>query len=112
MAISSTVVNKELRDRIFNDLNSGGTLTIPIDKINDRQYGCILIDLNGVERYCRIGVIVAEERNDMTARALMQSEIDKYQESVAKKEEANRKKAEKAQKDKEERERKAKEKGE
>lgn len=116
--ISKTTVDKNLRDKVFDALfvEEQDPDIIPIlikeefKKINDRQYGVILTDLNGVERYVRIGAIVAEEREDMTARELMQSEIDKYNESVAKREEKKRKAEEKAQKDKEERERKAKEK--
>ena len=116
--ISKTTDDKNLRDKVFDALfvEEQDPDIIPIlikeefKKINDRQYGVILTDLNGVERYVRIGAIVAEEREDMTARELMQSEIDKYNESVAKREEKKRKAEEKAQKDKEERERKAKEK--
>ena len=74
--ITKTVVDKELRDRIFGWICQDEDTFI---KVNDRQYGCILTDLNGVERYVRIGAIVAEEREDMTAKELMQSEIDAYQ---------------------------------
>lgn len=104
--ISTTVVNQELRNRIFNDLNSGDALTFPIVKINDRQYGCILTDLNGVKRYVRIGAIVAEEREDMTAQELMQKEIDEYNAKQAEKEAKAQARAEKAKKDKERREKK------
>ena len=38
----------------------------------------IVNDLNGVERYIRVGVIVAELREDVTARELMNSEIEEY----------------------------------
>lgn len=82
--ISKTVVDADLRARIFEELdvnNECGNFY----KINDRQYGIILVDKNGVERYCRVGVIVAEEREDMTARELMQSEIDAYNEKQANK---------------------------
>lgn len=96
--ISKTVVDKDLRDRVFSMIRSGDTKEF--SKINDRQNGIILTDLNGVERYCRIGVIVAEEREDMSAEQLMQSEIDKYFDSLAKKEEKKKANAEKAKKDK------------
>ena len=73
--ISKTVVDADLRNAIFNALAMDEWDFV---KINDRQYGIILTDKNGVERYCRVGVIVAEEREDMTARELMQAEIDAY----------------------------------
>ena len=107
MKYTKNVVDSELRERIFDDLLNGA-YCIHYAKVNDRQYGCILTDKNGVERYCRVGVIVAEEREDMTARDLMQSEIDKYNEAQAKKEETARKRKEKAEKDKAKREAQAK----
>ena len=110
--ISKTIVDKDLRDRIFKDAIYDDNDEVEWVKINDRQYGCLLTDLNGETRYIRLGAIVAELREDMTAEELMQSEIDKYHESVAKYEEKKRASAEKAAKDKAERERKAKEKGE
>lgn len=64
----------------------------------------ILTDRNGVERYCRVGVIVAEEREDMTARELMQKEIDAYTEKQNNKAEKAAKAAEKAARDKARRE--------
>ena len=82
--ISKTVVDKKLREEVFGDIfaDPSDTGYIPI---NDRQWGIILTDANGTERYCRIGVIVAEEREDMTARELMQKEIDEYQAKQEKK---------------------------
>jgi hypothetical protein len=79
-------------------------------KINDRQYGVILEDLNGVKRYVRIGAIVAEEREDMTAEELLQSEIDAYNAKQAEKEAKAQARAEKAKKDKERREKEKEEK--
>lgn len=74
--ISKTVVDKELRDRVFGWLcQDQDTFT----KINDRQYGVILTDLNGEQRYVRIGAIVAELREDLTAEELMASEIQEFQ---------------------------------
>ena len=105
--ISKAVVDASLRNRIFADLMHGeNALEEELDyqKINDRQYGVILTDENGVERYCRIGVIVAEEREDMTARELMDSEIAKYNETQAKKAERAAKKADKIARDKAKRE--------
>ena len=110
--ISKTVVDKDLREKIFDDLmdfTSGGS-NYDYMKINDRQYGCILTDLNGVKRYIRIGAIVAEEREDMTAEELMQKEIDEYKAKQAEKEEKAKARAEKAKKDKERREKEKEEK--
>ena len=108
--VTKTAVDKNLRERVFNWLvdenaNCGDNFT----KINDRQYGVLLTDLNGEQRYVRIGAIVAELREDMTAQELMQSEIDAYTAKQAEKAEKERKKAEKIEKDKARREAKAKE---
>ena len=104
--VSKTVVDKELREQVFDLLFS-----TPNDenvdlfvKINDRQYGVLLTDLNGTQRYIRVGAIVAEEREDMTAEELMQSEIDTYNQKQADKAEKAKKKAEKVAADKAKRE--------
>ena len=101
--ISKSVVDADLRARVFyallNDFENNFFV-----KINDRQYGCILTDQNGVERYIRIGAIVAEERKDMTARELMQSEINLYVDTQKRKAEKEAEKAEKIAKDKAKRE--------
>lgn len=118
--ISKNIVDADLRARIFTDImdltsvNGVEANAVWSDlgeyrKVNDRQWGCILTDANGVERYVRIGAIVAEEREDMTARELMQSEIDAYNAKQAEKEEKAKAKAAKAAKDKEARAKKAKE---
>lgn len=107
MAYLKNVVDKQLREAVFESI-----LTNEIQnwvKVNDRQYGVIIVDLNGHERYVRIGAIVAEEREDMTARELMQSEIDTYEAKQAEKAEKAKARAEKAAKDKATREAKAKE---
>lgn len=80
-------------------------------RINDRQWGVLMTDKNGQERYIRIGAIVAEEREDMTAEELMQSEIEAYNAKQDAKAEKAKKKNEKIAKDKAKREA-AKEKGE
>lgn len=99
--ISKTVVDSDLRARIFSDLiETYGDIEFDYKKINDRQYGVILTDKNGVERYCRVGVIVAEEREDMTARELMAKEQKDYIDKQAEKAEKAKKNAEKAAKDK------------
>lgn len=110
--ISKTVVDSTLRTTIFDDIFHGYPTDHNYQKINDRQYGVILTDANGVERYCRVGVIVAEEREDMTARELMAKEIADYNEKQAKKAEKVEARAKKAEADKARREAKVKEKAE
>lgn len=107
--IAKNIVDADLRARIFEDLftiysGDEAELTNHYTKVNDRQYGTIIIDKNGVERYVRIGVIVAEEREGMTARELMNKEIADYQTKQAEKAEKAAKKAEKIAKDKAKRE--------
>lgn len=107
--ITKTIVDANLREQVFNDtLNEANDLEW--HKVNDRQFGVILTDLNGVERYIRLGAIVAEEREDMTARELMQKEIDDYNMKQAKKAEQAAERKEKAERDKAVREAKKKEK--
>ena len=104
--VSKAIVDKQLRDSVFEAI-----FTNEIDKfvkINDRQYGVIMTDLNGVERYVRIGAIVAEEREDMTARELMESEIKAYNDTQAEKARKAEERAKKAERDKKLREEKKK----
>ena len=104
--ITKALVDKDLRDTVFQDLFDND-FVVPRDykKINDRQYGIILTDLNGEQRYVRVGAIVAALRDDMTAEELMQSEIDEYNAKQLEKAEKALAKAEKIAKDKEKRER-------
>lgn len=105
--VSKTEVDKNLREFVFNTLFNDTVVAetgVEFTKINDRQYGILLTDLNGEQRYVRIGAIVAEQREDMTAEELMQAEIDAYNTKQAEKAEKAKKKAEKAAKDKAERE--------
>ena len=101
--MTKAMIDSKLRTRIFSTLFDEFTNGFFV-KINDRQYGCILTDENGDERYCRIGVIVAEQREDMTARELMESEIAAYQTKQAEKAEKAKAKAEKIEHDKAKRE--------
>ena len=114
MTYTKNIVDANLRSVVFDDLLDRNSSYSDLEyvKVNDRQYGVILTDLNGVERYVRIGAIVAEEREDMTARELMESEIAKYNEAQVKKAEKKRKSEEKAAKDKVARAKKAKEEAE
>ena len=100
--ITKTIVDKALRDEIFRCIMNGECDDFV--KVNDRQYGVLLTDLNGVQRYIRIGAIVAEEREDMTAQELMQSEIAAYEAKQADKAEKAKAKAEKIATDKAKRE--------
>ena len=77
-------------------------------RINDRQWGTLIVDKNGHVRYVRVGAIVAEERDDMTAEELMQSEIDIYEQKQADKAEKAKAKEKKIAKDKARREAEAK----
>jgi hypothetical protein len=100
--VSKALVDANIRSSIFKTLNIAN-----IDgfhKINDRQYGCIVEDVNGNRRYARVGVIVAEEREDCTADDLMASEIADYEMKQAKKAEKKKAAAEKAAKDRAKRE--------
>lgn len=107
--ISKTVVDADLRAKVFDDIFADPSDTGYV-KINDRQWGIILTDLNGTERYVRIGAIVAEEREDMTARKLMESEIKAYNDAQAEKARKAEERAKKAEADKAKREARAKEK--
>lgn len=111
--VSKAIVDKDLRNAVFSVLfekDEGLDATeYTFTKINDRQYGIILVDANGEHRYIRIGAIVAELREDMTAEELMQSEIDAYTAKQADKAEKAKKKEEKIAADKAKREAKAKE---
>lgn len=103
--VSKSEVDKKLRNEVFDDIfNAEGGTLLCWQKINDRQYGVLLTDANGEQRYVRIGAIVAELREDMTAKELMQSEIDAYNQKQADKAEKAKKKAEKVAVDKAKRE--------
>lgn len=100
--ITKTQVDKDLRDRVFDDIFD--TTTLDYARINDRQYGILLTDLNGNQRYVRIGAIVAELRDDMTAEELMNSEIEAYNQKQIDKAEKAKAKEKKIAKDKARRE--------
>lgn len=106
--ITKTVTDEALREEVFNRLNISNIEDF--QRVNARQYGILLTDLNGVERYVRIGAIVAEERADVTARELMEKEINDYNAKQSVKAQKAAERAEKAARDKAEREAKKKEK--
>lgn len=102
MKYTKTVVDKQLREAVFEQIFTNEIQNFV--KINDRQMGVIVTDLNGHERYCRIGVIVAEERETVTAKELMAQEIATYEEHQEKKRLAEEKKQAKILADKQRRE--------
>lgn len=102
MKISKAVVDSNIRTAIFNALNVANIEGF--HKINDRQYGCIVEDINGERRYARVGVIVTEQREDCTADELMAAEIADYENKQAKKAEKAAERAAKAERDKAKRE--------
>ena len=106
--ITKTAVDKALRDKVFEMLFDGEETSGSFVKINDRQYGILLVDANGEQRYVRIGAIVAELRDDMTAEELMASEIEEYQMKQESKAEKAKAKEKKIAKDKARREAEAK----
>ena len=95
--VSKTLVDKNMREVVISELMDKDLdqRVVRFEKINDRQYGVLLTDLNDTVRYVRIGAIVAEEREDMTAEELMQAEIAAYEAKQAEKAEKAKKKAEK-----------------
>lgn len=100
--VTKQIVDADLRARVFDDIFR--TNDLDYAKINDRQYGVLLTDLNGEQRYVRIGAIVAELREDMTAYELMQSEIQAYNAKQDAKAEKAKAKQEKIAQDKAKRE--------
>ena len=103
--VTKAIVDKDLRDAVFTGILEGDEIFISkMTKINDRQMGVLLTDLNGETRYVRIGAIVAELREDMTAEELMKSEMDAYTAKQDAKAEKTKKKEEKITKDKAKRE--------
>ena len=108
--VSKSEVDKRLREGIFFDIFQNDCGMYEYQKINDRQYGVLLTDANGEQRYVRIGAIVAEIREDMTAQELMQSEIDTYNQKQAEKAEKAKAKEAKIAKDKARREKEKEEK--
>lgn len=106
MTYTRNIVDSDLRARVFGALFDDFENNFFV-KINDRQYGCLLTDKNGHQRYIRIGAIVTEEREDMTAEELMASEIQKYQDAQEKKRKSSEERRAKAERDKKKREEKA-----
>ena len=109
--MTKTAIDKAVREAVFDMLFAQNPFVESFHKVNDRQYGCIIVaPPDGTHRYVRIPAIVAELRDDMTAEELMQSEIDAYQQKQADKAEKAKKKEEKIAKDKARREKEKEEK--
>jgi len=115
--ITKTENDRFVRENVFaalmNTIPCDGTYMVNIGgfifhRINDRQWGTIIVDKNGEHRYARIPVIVAELREDMTAEELMASEIEAHQQKQADKAEKAKAKEKKIAKDKARREAEAK----
>lgn len=107
--VTKQIVDKELRNQVFQCLfEDCNPADYGFDKINDRQYGVILTDANGEQRYIRIGAIVAELREDMTAEELMAAEKEEYRMKQEAKAEKAKEKEKKIADDKAKREAKAK----
>lgn len=100
--ISKAIVDTDLRAQLFDMMNMDQIEGL--ETVNEQTFGTILTDKNGVERYVRVKAIIAEIRDDMTAREYMQSEQDAYAEKQAEKKRKAEEKAEKAKRDKEKRE--------
>lgn len=102
LKMSQTVVNADLRSRIFDMLHVDDVEGCA--KVSDSKYGIILTDMQGHERYVRVSLIVAKEDDGKTAQEMFDEEHNKYLESVKKAQERAKSSAEKAAKDKAKRE--------
>ena len=103
--MTKTEIDKAVREAVFDMLFADNRWAEHFHKINDRQYGAIIVaPPDGTHRYVRIPAIVAELREDMTAEELMQSEIDTYNQKQADKAEKAKAKEKKIAKDKARRE--------
>lgn len=99
--VSKAIVDSDLRTQAFSKLDM-----TDFSKVNDQTYGILLTDQNGVERYVRLRAVVAEVKDDMSAREYMESEVAAYNEKVAAKEAKKKERMEKAKKDAEKRKKK------
>lgn len=99
--VSKAIIDTDLRAQTFAKLDLSD-----FSKVNDQTYGILLTDQNGVERYVRLRAVVAEVKDDMTAREYMESEVAAYNEKVAAKEAKKKERMEKAKKDAEKRKKK------
>lgn len=111
--IGKQIIEKDIRDRVFGEIfPSTCNYETDFQRINDRQFGCIMHDLNGTPRYVRIGVIVAEDKTEegISAQEYMQIERKLYEDTQRKNAITALQRAKKAEADKARREAKRKEK--
>lgn len=111
--IGKQIIEKDIRDRVFGEIfPSTCNYETDFQRINDRQFGCIMHDLNGTPRYVRIGVIVAEDKTEegISAQEYMQIERKLYEDTQRKNAQTALQRAKKAEADKARREAKRKEK--
>lgn len=104
--VSKAIIDSTLRNKTFDLL--GISQNEHFQKVNDQTYGTIITDENGIQRYVRVKVVIAEVREDMTAEEYQASEQEAYTEKMEKREAVKRERAEKAQHDKKAREAKKK----
>ena len=105
--LTKTAIDKELRTRVLDSIYNAKD-DLDFHAINERQLGLLLTDLNDHQRYVRISVIVAEEREDISAEELMAMECEAFNQKQAEKAEKAKKKEAKIAKDKARREAEAK----
>ena len=97
--LTKTAIDKELRTRVLDSIYNAKD-DLDFHRINERQLGLLLSDMNDHVRYIRINVVVAEEREDMTAEELMATECEAYNQKQAEKAEKAKAKEAKIAKDK------------
>jgi hypothetical protein len=99
--ISKAIVDSNLRTQVSDMMNLDQIEGM--EMVNDQTFGVILTDKNGIERYVRVKTVIAEIKEDMTAREYMKSEQAEYQRKLAERAENAKKRAEKAEADKKKR---------
>ena len=99
--ISKAIVDSDLRTQVSDMMNLDQSEGM--EMVNDQTFGVILTDKNGVERYVRVKTVIAEIKEDMTAREYMEYEQEEYRRKQEEKAEKAKERAEKAKRDKEKR---------
>lgn len=99
--ISKAIVDSDLRTQVSDMMNLDQIEGM--EMVNDQTFGVILTDKNGVERYVRVKTVIAEIKEDMTAREYMEYEQEEYRRKQEEKAEKAKERAEKAKRDKEKR---------
>lgn len=107
--LGKNAIDKELRTRVLDSIYNAKD-DLDFMPINERQLGLLLPDLNDHIRYIRVNVVVAEERDDISAEELMAMECEAYNQKQAEKAEKAKAKEAKIARDKARREVEAKKK--